>query len=451
MIFRPIHSVPATRLSYEADGVSRAPRGVALRSYGNKLRSAGGSAIGLRCFLCVLSFCLISANAYAGDEQSARVKRPYLLRLAERVTLWQNQLPDMDSSAMRAADGAIAGGNLYAFGPQSGFISEVVSRAGGLMLARPYVGDAALSANDTILAAILGSEDKADLEALRRVLVAADKAGSQVVLFGATGGATANGFHVVTLPRAPQEFVEDRDIASASNVAGMWAWTGRFIAACTRRGAMPCVYQSHLLPEGRQRTEHLQRYDDGRFHLAPAIEPNDAAGIADAYLRAIEQSLRQIAATQRAELEHAALLLRAARDRGSTVAVHTLSHIFPGEFRQPQQPAWLVHIEALQPAATVDTALVLYHASFPWKVVDKISNANQACIVVCAQPALGDFTAQSRNVYINPYWPIHDAIVELRNYDVPVLPASGVLNAAIYWQLVEQAMGGPNLAENDDE
>lgn len=393
-------------------------------------------------FPCVICIGLANVHAHAQEVPEAPLGRPYLLRLADRVASWRSQLSDMDDSAKRAADGTIAGGNLYVFGPQPSFVSEVVSRASGLMLARPYSSDVALTARDTVLAALIGSEDETKHDALRRLLVQADQAGSQVVVFGCARAAPLKEFSVVALPRT-RVFADDCDIASVSNVVGMWAWTGRFIAACTRQGKMPCVYQSHLLPDARERTDLLQQHDGGRFHFASAVRPQDAERIAESYLNTIEHSLRQILATERAELEHAALLIRASRSRGNTVAIYTLGHMFPGEFHQPHQPDWLVHVDALQPAASVDTALMLYHMSFPHDLVDKIRKANQACIVICSQSAPADFTDEPGNVYLNPHWPIYDGVVELPNYDVHLLPASGVLNAAVYWQIVERATANP--------
>jgi len=229
-----------------------------------------------------------------------------------------------------------------------------------------------------------------------------------------------------------------------SNIVGMWAWTGRFIAACTQRGKMPCVYQSAILPDGRQRTVVLEQRDAGRFHTVSAVRPEDADRIAEVYLTAVEHALREVWAKEHVALQRAADQLRASRARGNTVAIYTLGHMFPGEFNQPQQPDWLVHIDALQPGATVDTAVVLHYMSFPWEVVDKIHTAKQACIVTCLQPALPAFTTEPGNVYINPHWSIYDAAVELPNYDVRVLPASGVLDAAVYWQMVEWSQSPPD-------
>ncbi len=41
-------------------------------------------------------------------------------------------------------------------------------------------------------------------------------------------------------------------------------------------------------------------------------------------------------------------------------------------------------------------------------------------------------------IYLNPYWPMSDGCVEVPGYDVAILPASGAVNAAIYWALLAE-------------
>ncbi len=37
---------------------------------------------------------------------------------------------------------------------------------------------------------------------------------------------------------------------------------------------------------------------------------------------------------------------------------------------------------------------------------------------------------------IRPWWPYGDALVAVPNYDIDILPASGIAQAAIYWAVV---------------
>ena len=39
-------------------------------------------------------------------------------------------------------------------------------------------------------------------------------------------------------------------------------------------------------------------------------------------------------------------------------------------------------------------------------------------------------------IYIKPGWPLPDACVEVPGYDVNILPASGAINAIVYWSIL---------------
>lgn len=44
----------------------------------------------------------------------------------------------------------------------------------------------------------------------------------------------------------------------------------------------------------------------------------------------------------------------------------------------------------------------------------------------------------SNILYINPAWPLTDGCVTVPGYDIPILPASGVVQAAIYWAIASE-------------
>ena len=54
-------------------------------------------------------------------------------------------------------------------------------------------------------------------------------------------------------------------------------------------------------------------------------------------------------------------------------------------------------------------------------------------------------------LYIRPHWPIEDACVDLKGYDVPILPASGVMQAAVYWALVAETCGAAPPVQHQPE
>jgi hypothetical protein len=43
-------------------------------------------------------------------------------------------------------------------------------------------------------------------------------------------------------------------------------------------------------------------------------------------------------------------------------------------------------------------------------------------------------------LYIDPHWPLDDACCRIPGYPIPILPASGVAQATIYWSIVADAV-----------
>ena len=72
---------------------------------------------------------------------------------------------------------------------------------------------------------------------------------------------------------------------TVANLAALWACTGEFVAASTRRGRMPVLYQSYGLPGGLDRAK---KYQGKKFHddltitpIAPGARPEPALPTAE--------------------------------------------------------------------------------------------------------------------------------------------------------------------------
>jgi hypothetical protein len=57
---------------------------------------------------------------------------------------------------------------------------------------------------------------------------------------------------------------------------------------------------------------------------------------------------------------------------------------------------------------------------------------------VAACTRLGHMPVLYQSLYIDPGWPLADGCVTVPGYDVPSLPASGVVQAAIYWTVASE-------------
>ncbi len=176
----------------------------------------------------------------------------YLCRLRNTITQTRSNLTLLTKSANHAADEFVSGANLWVAGQQADFIAEASGRAGGLMSIVP-LGQQTPTNHDIVLYAVPGSLDP---QVLKTVGPWQEK-GATVVTFSSAAGLYGNHFPIDTV----------------ANVVNLWAWTGEFVAACTRLGKMPVLYQSYGLPGGPERGK---RYQGKRFHEDLAIKPISA-------------------------------------------------------------------------------------------------------------------------------------------------------------------------------
>jgi hypothetical protein len=362
---------------------------------------------------------------------------PYMARLRQRVEVWRAELPAIRASAEAAAARVIGGGRLFAAGPQRSFAPEALGRSGGLMLIRAYDPATALGTNDTILAATADAQPDPSLAAL---LARARAAGSTVVLFGAVDreALPLPGPGVQVLPAAASRDGRPVSIESVGNVVGLWTWVAEFVGACVERGRMPCMYQSYGRPGGRERSEKLRGI---AFHERTDVTPATAAGLGARYLNGLASALRNMEEHDRAGFQRGASLIRDSHAAGHAVRVVHTAHMFPAEMTVAQAPAWIVDARPSDKPAAGDVAIVLDYQTFNRERTDAIARNGSACILTCSETPPASFTADPRHVYLNPYWEVDDALLDLPGYDIKILPISGIMQSAIYWQLVELATG----------
>ena len=70
-------------------------------------------------------------------------------------------------------------------------------------------------------------------------------------------------------------------MVALQNLVLLWAFSGELVAALTRCGAMPPIYQSVLMPGARRRNEARQGL---RFEAAHEVPPIAAAKLGRRYL-----------------------------------------------------------------------------------------------------------------------------------------------------------------------
>ena len=363
--------------------------------------------------LLVLSACcstLASGAPSAGN---------YLSRLQDTIGQTRSNLPAVTRLADQAARHFIAGGNLWAAGRQIDFISEACGRAGGLMAIAP-LNKEALSDHDIILYAVPGRINDED----SRIIEQWQKHGAMVVKFESPAGVFDDYFPLDTV----------------ANVSHLWAWTGEFVAACTRLGKMPVLYQSYGLPGGIERGK---RYQGKRFHDDLTIKPIAPNVLGKLYLDEIEKMLVFIQGSQMPKILQAARWWREVPTTSALTLVN--GHLFPRHvqdsrsltFSEFAAAAVWEHRKPNEAAHPPRFVLYVGYQFAPQELLDQAKTGELKLVYFDVRPAQPPEPA-SNILYINPAWPLTDGCVTVPGYDIPILPASGVVQAAIYWTIASE-------------
>jgi len=343
----------------------------------------------------------------------------YLSRLQGAIARSRSCLATVTNLAGKAAAEYVSGGNTWAAGRQADFISEACGRAGGLMAIAP-LDRRVPTRHDIILYAVPGALGQEDLNRFDQWR----QKGAMVVQFSSPAGVFGSRFPIDTV----------------ANVIDLWTWTGEFVAACTRLGRMPVLYQSYGLPGGPERG---QKYQGKRFHEDLTVNPIASGVLGGEYLDRIQRMLAKINETQMPKILQAAKWWSEV-PKASSITLVT-GHMFPRHGQDPRTlpmsdfaaaPAWENKdlLDAGHPPAFV---LYLGYQFAPRKLLDQAKALGVKLVYSDVQPAQPPEPA-GNILYIDPAWPLADGCVMAPGYDVPILPASGVVQAAIYWTMASE-------------
>jgi len=412
----------------------------------------GVLALSLRCYG-ISSFepQTISADselerANAGIRSYNADSQDYMQLLNHGIDACRQHLPLITLSAQQVALRTIAGGKLWVAGRQRDFTNEAIGRAGGLMDIR-LLDVNSLRHGDSILYAVAGDLNSSDLTAFQMwnhegIYVVAFASGTlskdanwpaETVLIE---NSTSSGLPVTYNGRQML-----CPIDTVLNILNLWTWTGEFASASLREGKMPVFYQSYGLKGARLRAE---KYADRTFHEDFNIPLVPPGVLGKAYVDAVQASLNHIVAHDSNALKHTVTTWRAAEPNVSTAWV--VGHMFPDHFQDARAPQPIPFKAALHempdsrqefPVYANPTQFVLYlgYQYAPKLLLDQAVRRGCTLAYVSVQAAHLP-TSVNNIIFIDPAWPLADACVNVPNYDIPILPASGVVNAAIYWSLL---------------
>ena len=381
------------------------------------------------------------------DLSAVSFSKCYLEALMVGVEEARKDISQIVGAAEAVVPRLVAGGDLYIASVRPDFVSEGYTRSGGLMMLKPYDPVEEPSEKDAVLVGWTGTAPDQDPVLLGRL----QDTGAFTVGIGPAAGELSAKVKVflesvlplpspVTVPFCNAAY----PLVSLQNLILLWTFTGELVAALTRCGRMPAMYQSVLVPGARERNAGFRTHRFHQRHMVPSLPPGLLGG---AYLDQIKSCLRTVCHQEIRAIEQVAQACADVWKRGNRIHAFLISHFpvhqagAPGDagFMDPlsictgETPDLTELEKKLRPG---DLFFFLGYYRRPVKAYEIVRR--RACQIVeiitgTDEPAPA---GPPPDYVIRPGWPYTDSLVPVPGYDIRILPASGILQTAIYWAVV---------------
>jgi hypothetical protein len=346
-----------------------------------------------------------------------------------------------EAAAEAAANRFLSGGNLWIAGSIPLFDVEWTNRSGGLMPAAALKNiDNLTSADVLVYGSMMGSESD-DL----RFLGQARAKGALIVVFGT--GARSSSLRVSAdfflAADLPSDTPLAAQIAACVNVAHLWAFTGDLVAACTREGRMPTMWQSIKVPGSTERNRRIRPL---KFHEPLPVGPVKPGVLGNDYLSGLSSSLKKLD-TEVGSIRDAGQIIRRAVESKHAVFHANLGHFEPARLLPPGFPIPLTILPAKEPEAEIrktgtsgDALFIIWYHEMPTPLLAAAQDQGIRSICLAATNPFAPLDTSPADVYIDPQWVVGDALVEVPGYDVRILPPSAVLNSLVFFAVLSEAL-----------
>jgi len=381
-------------------------------------------------------------------------KTLYLDGLLAAIGQAADAIPAMVEAADKSAERLVAGGDLYAASVRPDFVSEAFIRSGGMMMLRASSDEQKPSASDVVIVSWSGTSGSADVELIQRL----KETGALIVGIGPPRDELIDlvDLRVSNNSQAPPPLTdifggESYPLSSVHNLVLLWAFTGELVAALTRLGTMPAMFQSVLIPGARERNEGL---GTRRFHPSHSVPPIAASDLATAYLSEIATCLGALRDRQVGVIGEAAKACAEVIARNGRIHAFLISHFPCHQAGAPGDPGFMRRLDIIHGETPDLTELheilrpgdLFFFLGYYRRPVPAYELAHRrGCriveVITGTDEALTDESALSGPVpdyVIEPGWPYTDALVPLSGYDIRILPASGIVQTAIYWTVIAE-------------
>lgn len=335
-----------------------------------------------------------------------------------------------------------------------GFVAEACDRAGGLRHIQPVPVDGKVGPKDVILVGTLDLRADAQIEHIRSLR----RQGALVVLFGSGQSRLAraadflvdNGLppgvnHSIRLPGG----LKTGPVAGIANVANMWAFTAELVAASTRRGKMPTMYQSMMVVGAARRN---QEAGAGWFYPNLTVQPIPAGELGRRFLEKTKGYMTQILDTELRQFQEAGKLCSEAINSKRKVVASVIGHFMTTQTRMPGYLP-IFDVIANQYGAEslrgrLQSADVWVHVGYSFYPLEEINYVRSTGAKLMGVLSPGptamregtpvDIDTSLFDVYIDPYWRFGDGAIEIPGYDVAIIPVSGVVMISTFWMILSE-------------
>lgn len=371
---------------------------------------------------------LVMLSATLATQQVSTESTSYLQRTERALALCQSDIPAMRVPAEQAASRLAAGGQLWAAGQES-LCRELCGRAGGMMLIQ-RLGDKTPEDGDVVLYGSLKGtpllESLSDTKAL-------------VVAFGAPlakEGVAAFSNHAEETGLSPTH----------ANLIPAWVFTGELVAALTRQGKIPVLFETIGMYGGFARIDKYLRRDV-LWHEDLTVPPVSPGEIGKSYIAAVSKMLLRIEADERKLLDRAGVWAQRTQSKKKRAYMYGQGHFVPSEIAETEigtlfeASSWNAGFVRTPPKENYTQGDLVVCVGYQHPPSYLLAKARAAKTNVVYVTVLGDrdYDKDSGVVWIDPMWRWADACVSLGGYDIPILPPSGIVNSAIAWEILRLA------------
>ena len=230
-----------------------------------------------------------------------------------------------------------------------------------------------------------------------------------------------------------------------------WTWLAEFVAANTRLGKMPAMYQGY--ETGPSAYERETKYAKVKFHQeTPTII--DAGRFGREYLAALRHDLGQIHDLEMDRIRQTARQAIATRDAGGTLYTYTQGHVTMDLYPHPHDPGYFQNFERNWGTMRRDIKLAkgdfvlcigqskVFRGPDYEDFADVARKAGAKLIWAFSSFNKEEADAVAPDeLLINTHYEQGDAAVTMPGYDIKILPTSGVLQGAVLWMVNADMLG----------